>query len=145
MSRSGYVEDGDHLNLYRGAVQRAIRGKRGQKLLREMGAAMDAMPVKELVAGEIQKDGQVCALGAVAAVRGLDVAEIDITDGVQMGKAFGIARALALEIAYENDDDDGCHDGETPAERWVRMRKWVNANVLPVEVDAADAAPAPGE
>jgi hypothetical protein len=43
MSRSGYVDDVDQkdLAMYRGAVASAIRGKRGQALLREMREAMD--------------------------------------------------------------------------------------------------------
>jgi hypothetical protein len=55
MSRSGYIDDDweeyQLLNLYRGNVWRATVGKRGQALLREMAAALDAMPVRELVAG----------------------------------------------------------------------------------------------
>ncbi len=36
MSRSGYQDDCEGLNLYRGTVRRAIRGKRGQAFLREL-------------------------------------------------------------------------------------------------------------
>jgi hypothetical protein len=39
---------------WRGAVASAIRGGRGQAFLREMLAAMDAMPVKRLVANELR-------------------------------------------------------------------------------------------
>ena len=51
MSRSGYTDDFDDqwaLIRWRGAVTSAIRGKRGQEFLREMAAAMDAMPEKSL-------------------------------------------------------------------------------------------------
>ncbi len=138
MSRSGYVDDYDDqgaLNLYRGTVARSIRGKRGQKLLREMAAALDAMPVKELVANDlVREDGAVCALGAVAVARKLDVAQVDESEPDDVAAAFGIARALACEIAYENDEcGDSFREGkrheETPAERWTRMRAWVAANV----------------
>ena len=127
MSRSGYTDDWDDMgryNLYRANVDRAITGKRGQAFLREMAAALDAMPVKELVAGEIVRDSDhVCAIGSVALARGMDVSKIEADDPDAVGVAFGIARALACEIAYENDEAYG--DDETPAERWLRMREWV--------------------
>lgn len=129
MSRSGYSEDCEHLALWRGTVTRAINGKRGQAFLREMAAALDAMPVKELVADVVVRDNEhVCAIGAVAVARKLDVSDLDIYDGEEVGKKFGIARHLACEIAYENDER-GPYKGETPAERWTRMRAWVAANL----------------
>jgi hypothetical protein len=142
MSRSGYtddVEDQGALNCYRANVDRALSGKRGQAFLREMAAALDAMPVKELVADEVVRDSEhVCAMGAVALARKLDVSNLDPEDPDTVAGTFGIARALACEIAYENDEfvplyvrgEDGSWKRpppETPAERWTRMRKWVGA------------------
>lgn len=127
MSRSGYSEDCENLGLWRAAVTRAVEGKRGQAFLSEMAAALDAMPVRELIAGEVVRDTEhVCALGSVAVARKLDLSEggFDIYDGREVGKAFGIARSLACEIAYENDEQ-GKRD-ETPAQRWKRMRSWVS-------------------
>lgn len=135
MSRSGYCEDfgddeGQSLGLYRASVARAIQGKRGQAFLREMAAALDAMPVKELIAGEVvSPEGQACAIGSVALARGLDVKKIDVTDADEVGRTFGVARSLAAEIAFENDDDFARNSAETPAQRWARMRKWVAAQV----------------
>lgn len=132
MSRSGYTDECDNLELYRNAVDRAIRGKRGQAFLREMAAALDAMPIKELVPNElVRHDGQACALGAVALARGLDTATIDDSDPDEVASRFGIARSLAAEIAYENDDDSGWADDETPAHRWKRMREWVDDHLYP--------------
>ncbi len=129
MSRSGYSEDCENLGLWRGAVESAIRGKRGQAFLREMAAALDAMPVKELIAGEVVRDSEhVCAIGAVAVARGLDVEGIDVSDGDDVGKTFGVAGALAKEIAFMNDDDFG-YAAETPAVRWKRMRAWVEVQL----------------
>jgi hypothetical protein len=131
MSRSGYSEDCDNLGLWRATVARSINGKRGQAFLREMAAALDAMPAKELINGDVvRSDKSVCAIGSVALARGLNVAELDVTDRDSVGKTFGIAPALAAEIAFENDDDFGYGD-RTPAERWTRMRKWVSANLRP--------------
>lgn len=114
MSRSGYSNDCENLGLWRQAVARAIHGKRGQSFLREMADALDAMPVKELIAGDVvRNDNGVCAIGSVALARKLDVTEIDIYDGESVGKSFGVARALACEIAWENDEN-GPYRGETP-------------------------------
>jgi hypothetical protein len=136
MSRSGYSDDCENVGLWQAAVDRAIAGKRGQKFLREMVTALDAMPVKELITGElVRDDAHVCAIGAVAVARKLDVSDLDGTDGAKVGDRFGIARAMACEIVYQNDEwqplpvraPDGGWSWpvETPAERWSRMRAWV--------------------
>lgn len=129
MSRSGYVDDLDNWSLicWRGAVASAIRGQRGQKLLRELAEAMDAMPEKHLIAHELESNGEVCALGAVAKVRGIDVSIIDPDDPYQVSASFDIANALAQEIVFENDE--GTYRDETPEQRWQRMRQWVAKNL----------------
>jgi hypothetical protein len=129
MSRSGYSEDCENLELWRGAVDRAIHGKRGQAFLREMAAALDAMPTKELIRGElINEQGACCAIGAVCKARGTDVSQVDYYDADSVANAVGIARAMAAEIEFENDDDF-CGSRETNADRWTRMRKWVASNL----------------
>lgn len=135
MSRSGYTDDMDStwdLVMWRGAVTSAIRGKRGQAFLREMLAAMDAMPVKELIAEDLEtQDGQVCAIGAVGAARGTDMEHVDPEDYNRIAAMFGIAPALAREIMYENDDRPLWDKElkrfayEDPAHRFIRMRKWI--------------------
>ena len=52
MSRSGYSDEGSSWDTirWRGAVAAALRGKRGQQVLAEILAALDAMPEKELIA-----------------------------------------------------------------------------------------------
>jgi hypothetical protein len=131
VSRSGYSDDyGDDdpwaLVMWRGAVNSAIRGKRGQAFLREMVAALDAMPVKELAADSLRyEDGSVCALGAVAVARGVDVEPLDPYDMVTVAATFGLAPAMAREIVYENDE--GVWRTETPAGRWQRMRNWAES------------------
>jgi len=131
MSRSGYSDDyDDHgaLNRWRANVDRAISGKRGQAFLGEMATALDAMPIKELVADEVVRDSaHVCAMGAVALARGLDVSKVDPEDPEAVAGTFGIARVMACEIAFENDErTQWAGHQETPAERWTRMRKWVS-------------------
>lgn len=134
MSRSGYSEDYDNqwgLIQYRGAVKAAIRGKRGQAFLLEMFRAMEAMPEKKLITDELEDKGAVCAIGAVGRVRGLDMAQIDPHEPEVVAKAFGIAEALAREIAYENDESGSRN--ETPEQRFERVHTWIIANLLPVD------------
>ena len=130
MSRSGYDEDCDNWALirWRGAVEAAIRGKRGQALLKEMAEALDAMPDKRLISDElVTKQGEVCALGAVAKRRCLNVDGIEPYDSRRVAQTFGVAEAMVREIAFINDDDFGYSD--TPENRWKRVRKWVDENL----------------
>lgn len=130
MSRSGY-DDAEASNLWLGAVKSAIRGKRGQALLRELRDSMDAMAVKELIADELVAEGSYCALGVVGQARGIAIAEINPEDIENVSKQFDIADALAREIVYQNDEAYWRPGGkkETPAERWVRVRAWVQSNI----------------
>jgi hypothetical protein len=122
VSRSGYSDDFDQqwdLIRWRGAVASAIRGRRGQAFLREMLAALDAMPVKDLTLGALEYGHRVCAIGAVGRVRGVDMSNIDPEDWEQVARAFGISEALVREIAFLNDDYNH------PGRRWAGMRTWV--------------------
>lgn len=127
MSRSGYTDDCDDIGLWRGAVERALLGKRGQRFLGDLANALDAMPDKVLIADElIDANGDCCAIGAVCKARALDVTTIDYEDAGAVANAIGVARAMAAEIAYLNDE---WSPNETPQERWIRMRKWVDTNL----------------
>ncbi len=127
MSRSGYSDECENLNLYRGAVERALRGKRGQAFLRELAAALDAMPKKELIAGElVNEQRECCAIGAVCLVRGLDVSHVDYEDPASVARAIGVATAMAAEIEFMNDE---WAESDSPWQRWERMRKWVGDNL----------------
>lgn len=142
MSRSGYSEDydddSDYNNagqLYEANVQRSLRGERGQKLLRDALSALDAMHVKELIAGKLEYDGQVCMLGTVGVARKIDMSKLDVDDAGAVARAFGISECLARRVMSQNDDDFAEHRNETPAQRWERMRGWVVANI---RTDAAE-------
>lgn len=183
MSRSGYcddIEDPLELGRWRAQVRSATRGKRGQKLLRDLLAALDAMPDKRLVANQLEvsaasdekhaqswvamfndpgaadrhrehyvatrpahyHEGDVCALGALGRVRGLDMSGLDPDDPEGVGAAFDIATPLAQEIVYVNDEGffartvTMAHGQEyylrveCPAERWQRVRNWVAAQII---------------
>lgn len=148
MSRSGYADDMDDqwaLIRWRGAVKSAIRGKRGQAFLREMLAAMDALPEKKLVAWELEAEGQVCAIGSVGRARGVDMKALDPEDYDTVAGVFGIATPLAQEIVYMNDeywywstddkgyivkDENGKDKKITPEERFVKMRRWIERQIV---------------
>lgn len=132
MSRSGYTDECENLNLYRASVERAIRGKRGQALLRDLRHALDAMPTKALAYGMIEKDGEVCALGAVGRLRGVTLPNVSPDDYGEKNGALGtmldIAPSLAAEVQYINDE--ASYSRETPEQRFKRVSKWVDDNLL---------------
>ena len=132
MSRSGYGDDcsGAELVLWRGAVSSALYGRRGQAYLREMAAALDAMPEKRLIPSALVCEDGCCAMGSVALARGQDVAGVDAHDRDWVAKVMGIAPAMAAEIAFENDEGYS-HAVETPEQRWQRMRRWVDRHIIP--------------
>jgi hypothetical protein len=114
MSRSGYTDDlacDDPLahGRWRQAVKRALEGKRGQALLRELAESLDAMDDKRLYSGSFQTSaGEFCALGVLAAKRGTKTDDLgNEEDGCEpevVGQRFGIATAMAAEIMYLNDE-----------------------------------------
>ena len=168
MSRSGYTDDyGDEdplaMGRWRGAVNSAIRGKRGQQTLREILAALDAMPVRALAAESlVTEEGEFCTLGVLGAQRGIALDKLDPEDPEGVAEAFGIAPAMVREIVYENDEhineeewvdvelcgpvrpyypDYGRHTRsvrvsvpDAAQRRWVHMRKWVAAHIKPPNV-----------
>lgn len=121
MSRSGYSDDCDgwELIMWRGAVASAIRGKRGQDFLREMLDALDALPEPRLIAHDLIKDGEVCAIGSVGVRRGIAMDKLDVWESAEIAKAFGVAKALVCEIEYINDESR-----QTPEQRFQSVRAW---------------------
>lgn len=149
------------LGSWRAIVASTMRSRRGQAFLKEMLAAFDALPEKRLITGHLVIDGtpgaygeysdheiivggdvlvdesngpvtigDCCAMGAVALSRKLDVAGVDPEEPEIVGNAFGIHDAMAREIAYLNDEG-GDWRGETPEQRFIRIRRWVESKILP--------------
>ena len=171
MNRSNYSDDCDGWALirWRGAVNAAIRGKRGQALLREMLKALDAMPKKELYPGNFKTpEGEFCALGVLGNAKGIrldDLGDESDCEPEFVGQRFGIAKALAAEIMYLNDESTSdrkwidveicgpmrehypdwgvhkrtvsIHDKSAPQKRWAYVRQWVARKVKTEEVSTS--------
>ena len=134
MSRSNYSDDCEHIDLYRNAVDRSIKGKRGQAFLRKLKGALEGLQRKRLVTGVVVNDGEVCAIGALVQKEGGDVYRFekycDSGDvGEVLAKEFDVAESLTREIMYVNDE---WYYGasETPEQRYERLLKWVNENIF---------------
>lgn len=136
MSRSGYSDDCDgwELIMWRGAVNQAINGKRGQAFLKELLVSLDALSKPKLIAHYLMKEGEVCAIGAVGWSREIDMTGLDPEYSERIADTFGVANALVKEIEFENDE---CGPGgyyyhgpeETSEERFIRVRKWVESQI----------------
>ena len=134
MSRSGYSDDcgGWGLICWRGAVNSALKGRRGQAFLIELRDALEAMPTKRLIADSLQAGSEFCTIGVLGAKRGVDMTGLDPDDREAVGEAFDIAPAMASEIVFMNDE--ACWQAETPEQRWIRMRDWITSQIK-VETD----------
>jgi hypothetical protein len=124
MSRHGYSDDydGNELAMWRGVIASAVRGKRGQAFFRALVAALDAMPEKRLVTGDLEnEEGAVCALGCLGKARGVDLSSVDTYDYDQLAELFNIAPQLAQEVMYVNDEGVW---GDSPEKRWSDVRAW---------------------
>lgn len=152
MSRSGYSYDGwdddGAAAMWSGWMANAFRSHAGRAFLRELITALDAMPVKELIAEKlIDQNGQSCALGTVAIARKLDrgALPLDPTDYEATAAAFGISEFIAREVMDQNDSMEWpmqqtygplkpglpayFRPEVTPAQRWQRMRAWAQTKL----------------
>lgn len=114
---------------FRGAVKSAIRGKRGQAFLKELIKALDAMPEKKLIEGELHREGEYCAIGTVGAARGVDLDNLDVSDYDKLGEVFGISSKLVQEIEWINDELIHAKDSEKDERRWQVVRDWAEAQL----------------
>jgi hypothetical protein len=141
-------------------AHRALFGKKGQRFLRELEAALLAMPEKRLSDGRLARTtvvgtelvGECCALGAVA---------------LQREVAAGTPRPVAMQelalVSKPDDEDDESYDGwemtghaadilgivkplawtvvcandeysrsDSPEDRWQYMLKWARSRIRPM-------------
>lgn len=143
MSRSGYVElhemEPGQYAMFRGQVASAVRGRRGQRFIRDLADALDAMPDK-LLAGHFVFEacsGLRCALGVALQARGVPVPEraAEVWDPDDWGadatravaEALDIHPVLAAEVVFLNDEAAA----PTPRGRWRFMRDWCARHLRP--------------
>lgn len=115
MSRD-WEGDGDNpaALLWYPTLERALRGKRGGKVLREMRDALLALPDQRLIEGEIvTKEGDVCAVGAY--LRHKDPEQYktwcerggfngDAYETMDLGMELGMQKTIAWELGALNDE-----------------------------------------
>lgn len=91
--------------LWEANCQRSIRGRKGQAELRELEAALLALPEKRLIRDALVDDqGGVCAIGCYAQHKGLDLSTFDPEDeSDEVGVAAGMPRLVAWSIVALND------------------------------------------
>ncbi len=121
MSRHGYSCDLGNWEWikWRGQVTSSIRGKRGQRFLREMADALDEMEEKRLIRGDLIKEGECCALRSVAKRRGRSDLVNETND--LLAVEFGVTEQLVREVEFVNDDFFGSEE-----DRWREVRSWLN-------------------
>lgn len=131
MGRSNYSDDLEPQELarWRGIVANTIRGKRGQAFLKEMLVALENMPFHELVENQLEIGDDVCALGSVGRMRGLDMYNVDPEDSEAVAVVFGISDAMAREIMDVNDERGDYGVWESPLKRWRRVYTWVKEQI----------------
>lgn len=122
-----------------GALRSAIRGNRGQQFLRDLVAALNALPEPKLSAGALEDEetGCCCAFGAVRRYRGTDAVplyfdpqEKDL-DPPHFVEPFNVATALAWEVVEANEGRSVSNSEAAMRQRWSSVRAWAARQLLP--------------
>jgi hypothetical protein len=131
MGRISCSDDEDYpgqFDLWQANCRRSLSGKCGQKELRVLRDALVALPDKRLIHGSlVNEDGEVCAIGAYARHKGLDLQKFDPEDKTD---AVGIEAGMPSLVAWkvvEMNDIEWAH--LSPEYRYAKMLKWVNAQL----------------
>lgn len=161
MTRVSYGDDSDEdgrrqLNLWNGVETRQLRSKQGQALLRELRAALLAMPEKKLAHDRVlgppgtPEAGCGCAGGELVAARLVragktrDEALVELKkfddavlyDGEMFERLHsdhGIQRTIAWRIVECNDR----FPNETPEERHARVLRWCEEHIIGLDSNGA--------
>lgn len=142
--------------LWEQALYRAVNGRRGQQVLRDLERALLDLPEKQLIDGSLSDGKGVCAVGAYVAQKRVEAGEErdevlrllnlmapsseawgpDDWEAEQAtideGQAAGMQLTLAVTIASLNDE----YYPVTPEQRYERVLEWVQKRILPEEVAA---------
>ena len=119
-------------------VRRCMRGKRGRSALIELRDSLIAMPEKRLIADALIEEGEVCAIGALFKSRVAKTNDSELLermkgalaneeDTAEFARREGLPKLMAWATVQMNDYElSGC----TPEERYERMLKWVNEEIV---------------
>lgn len=156
--RISYCDEEDRpgqFALWDANCRRSIGGRVGQRELRELEAALLALPEKRLIHGSLtDDDGGMCAIACYAKHKGVDLSKFDPEDeSDEVGIVAGMPRLVAWKVVALNDIEldtvwevahgpiqrgHGIYKGGipliremTPEERYAAVLKWVRARVKP--------------
>lgn len=150
------VEDELRSWAFQGNMDRSLAGKKGQKFLRELEAALVALPVKRLSKGALaacrdvdspkvyEPTGDVCALGAVAVGRAVAAGKTreqaleeialkfhpeNFCTGWELTgeEAHLLKICHPLAFAVASENDECCV--ATPEARYEKVLAWVRSNL----------------
>lgn len=144
--RINYCEDEDRpgqFALWQANCDRSIRGKVGQRELRELKAALLALPEKRLIHGALEdEEGGVCAIAAYGKRKGVDLSKFDPEDDSDdVGIAGGMPRLVAWKVVALNDveiDDyfvyaEGPTKPDYPYQSYENRGVWQRMHFTPEE------------
>lgn len=162
MGRINYSEDEDYpgqFNIWQANCRRSLQGKAGQAALRDLEAALLALPEKRLIHGVLtDEDNGVCAVACYARHKGLDLSKFDPEDeSDEVGIKAGMPRLVAWSVVALNDitleswlgyvegprtkeesryggDGVWVHRPLTPEERYEKVLWWVREQLNAKEV-----------
>lgn len=132
-------------NLWDANVERALNGRKGQAMLRELEQALLALPHKRLIDSDFKQDGDVCVVGALAIQRVKRFLETDDFQTAYSGLPdfegepdeiawyaethLGMSRLLAWHLQFKNDEE---YAGASPELRYDNMLQWVRSRIVAV-------------
>lgn len=156
--RLNYSEDEDfpgQFALWQANCRRSLASRAGQRELRELEAALVALPEKRLIHGTLEdEDGGVCAIACYAKHKGIDLSKFDPEyDSPEVGEAGGMSHLVAWKVVSLNDIEIEDHyemcEGPnlpdrysyyragvwtrfqwTPEERYEKVLAWVRKNLV---------------
>lgn len=135
---------------FTGNIERSLRGRKGQKFLRELEAALLALPEKEIVAGTFHDGDKVCPLGAVYVQRRLakglsreeafadmdrEIGSSEDRDEFELIEAAGSALGICTPLAYAviAQADEWISKDATPEVRYGIILQWVRGRISHAE------------
>jgi hypothetical protein len=154
--RLNYTDEEDRpgqFALWDANVRRSIRGKSGQRELRELETALLDLPEKRLIKDALtDEEGGCCAIACYAKHKGVDVSKFDPEyESDEVGIAAGMPKLVAWSIVALNDitldtvwevaegpiqRGHGQYKGGiplvrdmTPEERYVKVLEWVRERI----------------